>query len=95
MHLQDAFYAEKSHLGNADSISYKAPPTNIFEYNANTIGKFIATAQSSLDDCVNGVWTVDATGTADGASSVSYSATTSDAKCTALTPNFVNIGKGS
>lgn len=95
MHLQDAYYAEKSELGDGDAISYKAPPTNVFAYDVNTTaGLFTATAQSSLDDCTSGVWTVDATSTTTGASSVTYDAHTSSTQCDALTPNFSNIGKG-
>ena len=102
MHLQDAFFAEKGVMGMGDAISYKAPPTNVFEYDANTTaGTWTATSQSALDDCGQGkIWSV--VGTA-GSKTVSYAATvdgtTGDAAlsnaCGKLTPNFTNIGRGS
>ncbi|WP_298767367.1 hypothetical protein [uncultured Fibrobacter sp.] len=89
-------------MGTGTQISYQAPPTNVFAYDANTTpGTWTATTQSALDDCgANKVWSV--VGTA-GSKTVSYAATvdgqTGDAAlsnaCGKLTPNFTNIGRGS
>lgn len=47
-------------MGMGTAISYQAPPTNVFAYDANsTAGTWTATTQSALDDCGKGkVWSV-------------------------------------
>ena len=101
VHLQDAFFAEKAAVGTGDEISYKAPPTNVFEYDVATAGTFTATSQQALDDCATGkTWTVVGVG---GSKTVTYTSSvdgkTAGAEagtaCGKLTPNFTLIGKGS
>ena len=101
MHLQDAYFAEKGVVGTGDAISYKAPPTNVFEYGVATAGTWTATSQQALDECGSGkVWSVVGVG---GSKTVTYTssvdgqtgAAAEGTACGKLTPNFTNIGKGS
>ena len=91
VHLQDTYFAEMNKVGTGEQISYKAPPTNVFEYNVETAGTFSAKSQQGLDECVKGSeWKV--VGEATSGKTVKYTPTD---PCPALTPNFSNIGKGS
>ena len=96
MHLQDTYFAEKGDIGDGDAISYKAPPTNVFEYDVATAGTFTATAQQPLDECAQeSVWQIVGT---KGSKAVSYTPSITGGAtgaCAALTPNFTKIGAGS
>ena len=93
MHLQDAYFAEKSEVGTGDQIAYTAPPNNVFTYNVATAGTFSAKNAKALDKCsANGEWKVVGVG---GSKTVSYTSTVTGANCDVLTPNFSTIGKGS
>ena len=96
MHLQDAYFAEKSKFATFETINYEPPTSSVFTYTYTgdddaVTGTFNAATKQALGSC-SGTFTV--TSSIVDAKSSHAAATPSD-DCTALTPNFTKIGSSS
>ncbi len=88
VHLQDAYFAENTAVGDFSAISYESPTSTVFTYDGTTAGTFKATTIKALDG-VSGDWKV-VSKNQSGRCQHTPSMPDGGDK---LTPNFSNIGR--